>query len=91
LSVAMRKRISYDTRLMGPRPPAPGLVHRRVRDAGIEELHAHRADPAAEVAAQADAFDEFPTRLGNHVVADVVPSGARHLYIFFASRFPGVD
>ena len=45
-------------------------------------------DPAAEVRAQAEAFVELVARCGGQVLADVAPSGGRHVFVLFASPLP---
>ena len=49
---------------------------------------ARGADPAAEVAAQAEAFGELVARLGGRVFADVAPGGGRHVFVLFAAALP---
>ena len=46
------------------------------------------ADPAAEVTAQTVAAAALVTRCGGRVLADVAPSGGRHVYILFAAPLP---
>ena len=43
---------------------------------------------AAEVAAQAAAIAELVARCGGQVLADVAPTGGRHVYILFAAALP---
>jgi hypothetical protein len=43
---------------------------------------------AVEVAAQAAAIAELVVRLGGQVLADVAPSGGRHVYVVFAAALP---
>ena len=43
---------------------------------------------AVEVAAQAAAIAELVARLGGQVLADVAPSGGRHVYVVFAAALP---
>ena len=65
-----------------------GRVGRDVDDRAVQYGHEHRADPAAEVAAQAVSIAELVTRCGGQVLADVSPSGGRHVYILFAAALP---
>lgn len=46
------------------------------------------ADPAAAVAAQAAAIARLVSELGGQVLADVAPSGGRHLFVTFAAALP---
>ena len=48
-------------------------------------------DPAAEVSAQADAIAKLVARLGGQVLADVAPSGGRHVFVVFASPLPWLE
>jgi hypothetical protein len=48
----------------------------------------HDADPAAEVAAQARQLAGLVTRCGGQVLADVSPSGGRHVFVLFAAGLP---
>ena len=59
-----------------------------VDDRAVQYGHEHRADPAAEVAAQAASIAELVTRCGGQVLADVSPSGGRHVFILFAAALP---
>jgi DNA-binding transcriptional ArsR family regulator len=47
-----------------------------------------RQRAAAEVAAQAATFGELVARLGGQVLADVAPSGGRHVFVLFAAALP---
>ncbi|MGH3222756.1 MAG: hypothetical protein ACRDPY_29355, partial [Streptosporangiaceae bacterium] len=40
-------------------------------------------DPATQVSVQADAITALVARLGGRVLADVSPSGDRHVFILF--------
>ena len=59
-----------------------------VDDRAVQYGHEHRAGPAAEVAAQAASIAELVTRCGGQVLADVSPSGGRHVFILFAAPLP---
>ena len=59
-----------------------------VDDRAVQYGHEHRADPAAEVAAQAASIAELVTRCGGQVLADVSPSGGRHVFVLFAAALP---
>ncbi|MGH3225424.1 MAG: hypothetical protein ACRDPY_43205, partial [Streptosporangiaceae bacterium] len=45
-------------------------------------------DPATQVSVQADAITALVARLGGRVLADVSPSGGRHVFILFAAALP---
>ncbi|GAA2165284.1 hypothetical protein [Actinomadura napierensis] len=49
------------------------------------------ADPAALVAAEADAFAALVEESGGRVVHDISPSGGRHVYVKFARPIPFED
>ncbi len=57
----------------------PGRV-RDVDDRAVQHGH--------EVAAQAAAFGQLVARLGGQVLADVAPSGGRHVFVLFAAPLP---
>jgi hypothetical protein len=59
-----------------------------VDGAAVEHRHEHRAD---EVRAQAGALAALVTRLGGQVLADVSPSGGRHVYVLFAAPLPWLE
>ena len=63
----------------------PARAGRDVDDAAVEHRHEHRA---AEVQAQAEALAELVARCGGQVLADVSPSGGRHVYVLFAAALP---
>ena len=46
------------------------------------------ADPAAEVEHQAAALGQLLERLGGRCIADVSPSGGRHVYVLLAAALP---
>jgi hypothetical protein len=49
---------------------------------------ADSTDPGAEVARQASAIADLAGYLGGQVIADVAPSGGRHVYVLFAAALP---
>ena len=59
-----------------------------VDDRAVQDGHEHRADPAAEVAAQAASIAGLVARCGGQVLADVSPSGGRHVFVLFAAALP---
>jgi len=69
--------------------PAP--VGRDVDDAAGQQHYERRAVPAAEVRAQADALAELVSRCGGQVLADVSPSGGRHVLVLFAAALPWLE
>ena len=66
----------------------PARVDRDVHDAAVEHRHERRAAPAAEVRAQAEDLAGLVARCGGQVLADVSPSGGRHVYVLFAAALP---
>jgi hypothetical protein len=56
-----------------------------VDDRAVQHGHEHRADPAGGVAAQAASIAGLVARCGGQVLADVSPSGGRHVFILFAA------
>ena len=66
----------------------PARAGRDVDDAAVEHRHEHRA---AEVQAQAEALAELVARCGGQVLADVSPSGGRHVYVLFAAALPWLE
>ena len=58
----------------------------RTADGGAVRHDRQRA--AAEVAAQAATIGELVARLGGQVLADVAPSGGRHVFVLFAAALP---
>ena len=69
----------------------PGRADRDVHDGAVQHDHELRPARAAVVRAQADAIAELVTRCGGQVLADVSPSGGRHVFIVFASRLPWLE
>jgi hypothetical protein len=72
----------YDPASASGRMLALDLDPGRVRDS---------ADPPAEVEHQAAELGQLLERLGGQVLADVAPSGGRHVYVLFASPRPWLD
>jgi hypothetical protein len=66
----------------------PGRVARGVHDAAVQHRDEHGAGHVAEVRAQAAALGELVSRCGGRVLADVSPSGGRHVYVLFAAALP---
>jgi hypothetical protein len=69
----------------------PGRVGRDVHEAAVEHQHERRTVSAAEVRAQAAALAELVARCGGQVLADVSPSGGRHVFILFAAPVPWLE
>ena len=61
---------------------------RAVHGAAVEHDHELRA---AEVRAQAEALAGLVARCGGQVLADVSPSGGRHVYVLFAAALPWLE
>src|SRR5205814_9686461 len=59
-----------------------------VDDRAVQHGHEHRADPAGGVAAQAASIAGLVARCGGQVLADVSPSGGRHVIVLFAAALP---
>jgi hypothetical protein len=59
-----------------------------VHDAAVGHHRERRAVLAAEVCAQAEALGGLVARCGGQVLADVSPSGGRHVYVLFAAPLP---
>jgi hypothetical protein len=53
--------------------------------------HEHRSDPAVQVRVQAEALAALVARCGGQVLADVAPSGGRHVYVLFAAPLPWLE
>ncbi len=54
----------------------------------VQDRHEHRA---AGVRAQAGALAALVARCGGQVLADVAPSGGRHVYVLFAAPLPWLE
>ncbi len=68
--------------------PSRIRISANVDDRAVQYGHEHRADPAAGVAAQAASIAELVARCGGQVLADVSPSGGRHVFVLFAAALP---
>jgi hypothetical protein len=66
----------------------PGRADRTAHGAAVEHHHELRA---AEVRAQAEAIAGLVARCGGQVLADVSPSGGRHVYVLFAAPLPWLE
>lgn len=66
----------------------PARAARDVHDTAIGHCHQRGDDPAAEVGRQAEALAGLVTGLGGRVLADVSPSGGRHVLVLFAAALP---
>ena len=66
----------------------PARAGRDVDDVAVQHRHERGADLAGEVSAEAEAFAELVARCGGQVLADVSPSGGRHVYVLLASPLP---
>jgi hypothetical protein len=64
---------------------------RDVHDRAGQHGHEHPAIPAAEVRAQAEDLAGLVARCGGQVLADVAPSGGRHVYVLFAAPLPWLE
>jgi hypothetical protein len=64
---------------------------RGVHDRARRHDREHRAIPAAEVRAQAEDLAGLVARCGGQVLADVAPSGGRHVYVLFAAPLPWLE
>jgi hypothetical protein len=69
----------------------PGRASRDVHDAAVGHHHERRAVRAAEVRTQAEALAGLVARCGGQVLADVSPSGGRHVYVLFAAPLPWLE
>ncbi|SNT60667.1 hypothetical protein SAMN05216276_107845 [Streptosporangium subroseum] len=83
-----------------PNRPATVPVFDRERGTGhllVADLDVGRAkalgagDPAAQVAAEAAALIALIERCGGRALADVSPSGGRHVYVLFAKALPWTE
>ena len=64
---------------------------RNVDDGAVEHRHERRAVPAAGVRAQAEGLAGLVARCGGQVLADVAPSGGRHVYVLFDAPLPWLE
>ena len=65
----------------------PGRADRAAHGAAVE----HHELRAAEVRAQAEALAALVARCGGQVLADISPSGGRHVYVLFAAVLPWLE
>ena len=95
---------TYPARRAGPLPAAPpdqpsavpvydpGSGTGRMLALDLDPGRArYSADPAAEVEHQAAELGQLLERLGGLVLADVSPSGGRHVFILFAAPLPWLE
>ena len=66
----------------------PARAGRDVDDAAVRHRH---EDRAAEARAQAEGLAGLAARCGGRVLADVSPSGGRHVFILFAAALPWLE
>jgi DNA-binding transcriptional ArsR family regulator len=69
----------------------PGRAGCDVHDAAAGRHHERRAVRAAEVRTQAEALAGLVARCDGQVLADVSPSGGRHVYVLFAAPLPWLE
>ena len=69
----------------------PTRAGRDVDDAAVEHRHERHAVPEAEVCAQAEDLAGLVARCGGQVLADVSPSGGRHVFVVFAAALPWLE
>ena len=69
----------------------PARAGRDVDDAAVGHRHERHAVLAAEVRAQAEALAGLVARCGGQVLADVSPSGGRHVFVVFAAALPWLE
>ena len=69
----------------------PARAGRDVDDAAVGHRHERHAVLAAEVCAQAEALAGLVARCGGQVLADVSPSGGRHVFVVFAAALPWLE
>ena len=69
----------------------PGRVGRDVDDAVVGSRHERGAIPEAAVRAQAEALAGLVARCGGQVLADVSPTGGRHVFVVFAAALPWLE
>ena len=68
----------------------PGRAVGDVDDGAVEHGHEHRA-VLADGRVQAEALAALVARCGGRVLADVAPSGGRHVYVLFAASLPWLE
>ena len=68
-----------------------GRADRDVHGAAVGHRRERHAVLAAEVCAQAEALADLVARCGGRVLADVSPSGGRHVFVVFAAALPWLE
>jgi DNA-binding transcriptional ArsR family regulator len=69
----------------------PGRAGGNVHDGAVQHDHELCPGPVAVVRAQAEALAELVARCGGQVLADVSPSGGRHVYVLFGASLPWLE
>ena len=69
----------------------PARVGRDVDGAAVQHNHELHADLADGVRAQAEALAGLVARCGGQALADISPSGGRHVYVPFAAALPWLE
>jgi hypothetical protein len=69
----------------------PGHADRDVNDGAVQHNHELHADLADGVRAQAEALAGLVARCGGQALADISPSGGRHVYVLFAAALPWLE
>jgi hypothetical protein len=69
----------------------PARAGRDVDDAAVGHRHERCAVPEAAVGAQAEALAGLVARCGGQVLADVSPTGGRHVFVMFAAALPWLE
>jgi hypothetical protein len=69
----------------------PARIGRDVHDGAVRHHHEHRAVPADEVRVEAEALAGLMARCGGRILADVSPSGGRHVLVLFADPLPWLE
>ena len=69
----------------------PGRAGGNVHDGAVQHDHELCPGPVAVVRAQAEALAGLVARRGGQVLADVSPSGGRHVYVLFGASLPWLE
>jgi hypothetical protein len=69
----------------------PGRAGGDVHDGAVQHDHELRPVQAAAVRVQAEALADLVADLGGQVLADVSPSGGRHVFALFAAPLPWLE
>ncbi len=69
----------------------PARGGRDVHDGAVQHDHELRPARAAAVRAQAEALADLVAGLGGQVLADVSPSGGRHVFVLFVAALPWLE